>query len=248
MVVAKGVLERVFEEARAAYARDEESCGFLVGPASEPLAVTEAVPMENRANKLHALDPETYPRTGRMYFDIDPLKFSRAIEQGEACGQPVKVLYHSHLDVGAYFSDTDAAATKMGGDEPAYDLAYLVTSVRAGGVDDHKLFVWDPDASSFVEGRWCSASEAVRADARACSRRRWRARSRSRRAGARAPTARRLRQAADRVVDEWHKAGAIVDRGPARFLYDSDDDDDAPAVGERRRRRARRSRSSARAG
>jgi len=108
--------------------------------------------MENRANKLHALDPETYPRTGRMYFDIDPLKFERAIERGEKDGAPVKVLYHSHLDVGAYFSDTDAAAAKMGGDAPAYDLAYIVVSVRAAQVDDYKLFLWSPSARAFVEG------------------------------------------------------------------------------------------------
>jgi proteasome lid subunit RPN8/RPN11 len=153
VIVPRAVMERVFDEARAAYARDEESCGFLVGPASEPLAVTEAVPMENRANKLHKLDPETYPRTGRMYFDIDPLKFERALERGEREGTPVKVLYHSHLDCGAYFSETDASAAKMGGDEPAYDLAYLVTSVRAGKVADHKLFVWDVAARAFVEAK-----------------------------------------------------------------------------------------------
>jgi proteasome lid subunit RPN8/RPN11 len=88
-----------------------------------------------------------------MYFDIDPLKFARAIEQGEARGEPVKVLYHSHLDVGAYFSDTDASAAKMGGDEPAYDLAYLVVSVRGGTVDDSKLFIWDEVARVFVEGK-----------------------------------------------------------------------------------------------
>jgi hypothetical protein len=55
--------------------------------------------------------------------------------------------------VGAYFSDTDAAAAKMGGDEPAYDLAYLVTSVVAGKVEDHKLFVWDPPKRAFVEAK-----------------------------------------------------------------------------------------------
>jgi [CysO sulfur-carrier protein]-S-L-cysteine hydrolase len=159
IVIVRSVLERVLDEARAAYERDEEACGFLVGPASAPLSVTAAVPMENRANKLHKLDPETYPRTGRMYFDIDPMKFARALEQGEARGEPVKVLYHSHLDAGAYFSETDAAAMKMGGDEPAYDLAYLVVSVRGGGasgkpqVDDRKLFVWDGAVSAFVEGK-----------------------------------------------------------------------------------------------
>jgi proteasome lid subunit RPN8/RPN11 len=146
----ESLLEEIYAEARAAYARDEESCGLLVGPADAPLALDGIVPMKNRANALHALDPETYPRTGRMYFDIDPLAFDRAIRTREAEGRPGKVLYHSHLDAGAYFSETDAAATTMGGNEPAYDLAYLVTSVRAGEIAEHALFVWDPGARVFA--------------------------------------------------------------------------------------------------
>ena len=151
LTITSAVVARVDDEARTAFERDEESCGLLVGPVEEPLAVDTIVPMENRANKLHALDPETYPRTGRMYFDLDPLKFERFVREGEGSGRPVKVLYHSHLDVGAYFSDTDAQAATMGGDVPSYDLAYLVTSVRAGVVDDRKLFVWDAERRSFVE-------------------------------------------------------------------------------------------------
>ena len=153
LVVVRAVLEQVFEEARRAYARDEESCGFLVGPESDARALDGIVPMVNRANALHALDPEAYPRTGRMYFDIDSMKFDKAIRAGEQSKKPVKVLYHSHLDVGAYFSPTDAEVAKMGADEPPFDLAYLVTSVREGKVDDHKLFVWEPASRSFVESR-----------------------------------------------------------------------------------------------
>ena len=151
LTITSAVVARIDDEARAAFERDEESCGLLTGPAEEPLAVDAIVPMENRANKLHALDPETYPRTGRMYFDLDPMKFERFVREGEGSGRPVKVLYHSHLDVGAYFSETDAQAATMGGDAPSYDLAYLVTSVRAGVVDDRKLFVWDAERRSFVE-------------------------------------------------------------------------------------------------
>ena len=149
--IGKALLERVNEEARAGWAKDEESCGLLLGPATDELLVDEIFPMVNRAAKLHAMDPETYPRTARTYFDLDPLKFERAIQKGDAEGRPVKVLYHSHLDVGAYFSETDAAAAKMGGDAPAYELAYLVTSVRGGAVDDRKLFVWDARERAFVE-------------------------------------------------------------------------------------------------
>jgi proteasome lid subunit RPN8/RPN11 len=153
LVIARSILERVNEEARLAYGRDEESCGFLVGPDKEPRAIDGIAPMVNRANALHKLDPEAYPRTGRMYFDIDSMKFEGAIRRGEVEGRPVKVLYHSHLDVGAYFSATDAEVAKMGLDEPPWDLSYLVTSVRAGEVDDRKLFVWDPGTRTFVETR-----------------------------------------------------------------------------------------------
>lgn len=149
--VPRRVIDELTAEAVAAYGRDEEACGYLVGPASEPLLADAAVIMPNLANRYHALDPETYPRKGNTYFLIDSRKFSRAIEDGPAAGRPVKVLWHSHLDVGAYFSETDAAAANMGGDGPANALAYLVTSVRKGVVDDHRLFVWDPGTRSYVE-------------------------------------------------------------------------------------------------
>jgi [CysO sulfur-carrier protein]-S-L-cysteine hydrolase len=153
LAIERAVLEAVFDEARKAYGRDEESCGLLVGPEGDGRRLDDLVPMVNRANRLHAIDPVAYPRTGRMYFDIDSMKFETALRSGESQGRPVKVLYHSHLDVGAYFSATDAEVAKMGRTEPPWDLAYLVTSVRQGKVDDHKLFVWEPGSGTFVESR-----------------------------------------------------------------------------------------------
>jgi proteasome lid subunit RPN8/RPN11 len=153
LVVARSLLREVDAQARASYQRDEESCGFLVGPAADGRRLDGIVPMVNRANALHRLDPEQYPRTGRTYFDIDSMKLEKAIRHGAAEGRPVKVLYHSHLDVGAYFSPTDAEVAKMGRDEPPWPLAYLVTSIRGGEVDDRKLFVWEPARREFVESR-----------------------------------------------------------------------------------------------
>jgi proteasome lid subunit RPN8/RPN11 len=151
LVVPRDVLDEVFDEAIAAYGRDEESCGLLVGPAGDARRIDGIFPMRNRANALHALNPETYPRTGRTYFDIDSMKFEAAIQRGDAEGRPVKVLYHSHLEAGAYFSETDAEVAKMGAGQPPWDLAYLVTSVRGGQVDEHKLFVWEDASGTFVE-------------------------------------------------------------------------------------------------
>jgi len=153
LIIVRSVLDRVDDEARRAYENDEESCGFLTGPSTDARRVDGIVPMVNRANALHRLDPEAYPRTGRTYFDIDSMKLDAAIRRGDADARPVKVLYHSHLDTGAYFSPTDAEVAKMGEDEPPWDLAYLVTSVVGARVEDRKLFVWDPESRTFAESR-----------------------------------------------------------------------------------------------
>ncbi|HEY3495853.1 MAG TPA: Mov34/MPN/PAD-1 family protein [Polyangiaceae bacterium] len=150
--IPAAVLAEVERAGREAYARDEEACGYLEGPAGEPLLVDRAVELENLANKYHAADPEGHPRTGREYFKINALKFDRAINQARESARPVKVFFHSHLDCGAYFSKEDAASMRMGGDgDPTYELAYLVTAVDQGAVTAHKLFVWDPAVRDFVE-------------------------------------------------------------------------------------------------
>ena len=150
--ITGAVLERISDHARASYANDEEACGYLTGPNDAERFCDEAVPLANLANRYHAMDPETYPRTGRTYFLIDPLKFAKAMQASAETRRPLRVLYHSHLDVGAYFSETDAAAATMGGDKPSYEgLYYLVTSIRQGVVDDHKLFAWDDETKTFAE-------------------------------------------------------------------------------------------------
>jgi [CysO sulfur-carrier protein]-S-L-cysteine hydrolase len=153
--IPKSVLEVIEHAGRAAYGRDEESCGFLEGPVGDPLFVDKAVELENLANKYHAADPEGHPRTGREYFKINSLKFERAIEEGKKSGRPVKVFFHSHLDCGAYFSAEDAASMTLGGTgDPNYALAYLVTAVDKGEVTAHRLFVWDGSSRSFVESKF----------------------------------------------------------------------------------------------
>lgn len=150
--IPAAVLAEVERAGVAAYARDEEACGFLEGPAADALLVDRAVELENLANKYHQADPEGHPRTGREYFKINALKFERAIGAGQKSGRPVKVFFHSHLDCGAYFSVEDAASMTMGGSGgPSYELAYLVTAVDQGKVTAHRLFIWDGRAKAFVE-------------------------------------------------------------------------------------------------
>jgi proteasome lid subunit RPN8/RPN11 len=128
----------------------EECCGFVSGPATEPKRLTRAVREVNEANKFHKLDPETFPRTARTYFKINELRAARAFDQGDKSGEPIKVIYHSHCDAGAYFSAEDAAtfaadATLM------WPCAFIVVSVQDGRVAETKLWVHKPGTDDFSE-------------------------------------------------------------------------------------------------
>jgi proteasome lid subunit RPN8/RPN11 len=150
--IKQSALQVIETAGKNAYGRDEEACGFLTGPGSDPLLCDEATELENLANKYHQVDPEGHPRTGREYFKINSMKFEKAIQKGDSEGRPVKVFFHSHLDCGAYFSTEDAASMTNGGTgDPAYQLCYLVTAVDEGKVTAHKLFLWDGAKKSFVE-------------------------------------------------------------------------------------------------
>ena len=150
--IKQSALQVIETAGKNAYGRDEEACGFLTGPGSDPLLCDEATELENLANKYHQVDPEGHPRTGREYFKINSLKFEKAIAAGDAAGAPVKVFFHSHLDCGAYFSEEDAASMTMGdGSAPSYELCYLVTAVDNGVVSKHRLFIWEASKRVFVE-------------------------------------------------------------------------------------------------
>jgi len=150
--IPKSALREIERAGIAAYARDEEACGYITGPAADPLLADTAVELENLANKYHQVDPEGHPRTGREYFKINSLKFERAIAEGARAERPVKVFFHSHLDCGSYFSAEDAASMTMGNTgSPSYQLAYLVTAVDKGVVSTHRLFIWDNQSKTFVE-------------------------------------------------------------------------------------------------
>lgn len=152
LVIDRAVLDDVDAHAIAAY--PDESCGLLSGPASEPARIDAGARYENLANRYHAADPTTYPRTAREAYIIHGMKLQRALSEGDASGRPVKVLYHSHCDVGSYFSAEDKLVAAPDG-VPVLPLAYLVTSVRGTLVDDHKLFVFD-------DGAWVERPFTVR--------------------------------------------------------------------------------------
>ena len=122
-----------------------ESCGVIVTRGAE----RRVVRCRNAQNDLHASDPVRHPRDARTAYSIDPADLLR-IGRMEGDGFSVAVIYHSHVDAGAYFSETDRRQALMG-DEPLYPGAvYLVTSVMRGRVDSVAAFRWDAARGDFL--------------------------------------------------------------------------------------------------
>lgn len=148
--IAAAVMADIEQHALESY--PSESCGFVFGPAAEPRLLDAMKREENEADKYHALDPETFPRTAKMYFKINELRAGRTFDAGDAEGRPVKVIYHSHCDAGAYFSEEDAATFARDG-QLMWPCAYIVVSVMDGEIAERRLWVHVPGTNRFAESK-----------------------------------------------------------------------------------------------
>jgi [CysO sulfur-carrier protein]-S-L-cysteine hydrolase len=125
----------------------EECCGVVLTNS----ATDQVRRLENIQNKLHALDPATYPRTAVIAYAMDPRELEAVIDHADKAGAKLKAFYHSHPDHEAYFSAEDKAfATPFG--EPTFpNAAQLVVSVYNRAVKAVKAFVWSDEEKDFIE-------------------------------------------------------------------------------------------------
>src|SRR6266498_759660 len=150
MILSAEGFSRIQAQAEAEY--PAECCGVvLVHPGIPPPDSGDRLLLacRNIQNELHTKDPVRHPRDARTAYFIDP-KDLLSIGRREAQGYAVAVIYHSHIDAGAYFSATDKRNALING-EPAYPEAlYVVLSVGEGHVVDSGTFAWDATAHDFV--------------------------------------------------------------------------------------------------
>jgi len=139
-------LAEIYDHARRDY--PHECCGIVFGPKDAPRADTVKV-CRNIQDELHAEDPATHPRDARTAYNLRPADIF-ALEKSLRGERPAKLVYHSHVEVGAYFSDTDQAAARFG-DEPAYPVHYLVVDVRQDGVREARQYAWHEREKKYVE-------------------------------------------------------------------------------------------------
>lgn len=122
-----------------------EACGVILVRGGE----RRLLRCRNAQNELHARDPQRYPRDARTaYYIADADRLAMVRLEGD--GFRPAVIYHSHVDAGAYFSDTDRRQALLG-DEPMYpDASYVVVSVVNRHVEAIGAFRWDAGRRDFV--------------------------------------------------------------------------------------------------
>jgi len=122
-------LRAIYAQAREEFPR--ECCGYLAGDGD----AAEVVRCTNVADKLHALDPELYPRTAENGYSIHGRELITLMESFDS-PRPARIIYHSHPRVGAYFSEEDtrsALATE-------WPVDYLVIDAQEDEIKEAILF------------------------------------------------------------------------------------------------------------
>lgn len=148
MILTPGELEAIERQAVEEY--PAECCGVVVVRGAE----RRLLRFRNVQDELHARNPTQYPRTARTAYRASAEDLKR-LGDLERAGFDVAVVYHSHIDAGAYFSETDRREAMMGLDparhDPIYpDAAYVVVSVVARAVAAVAAFRWDRARRDFV--------------------------------------------------------------------------------------------------
>lgn len=142
--LARAALDDMLAHARASHPK--ECCGAVI----ERDGRDHVRRFTNVQDRLHAEDPAAYPRGAETAYYPDQKEFYAVLREGEKPGARLKVFYHSHTRVGAYFSGEDRAKA-MFDDEPSYpDVTWVVVSdSRTPG--EARAFHWDDGRRDFVE-------------------------------------------------------------------------------------------------
>jgi [CysO sulfur-carrier protein]-S-L-cysteine hydrolase len=146
MQIPKPLLDQIYSQAEKEY--PAECCGFIIGPASVEV-FTRVYPCKNAQESFHEREPNDFPRTSKTAYFIAPEDLLAVQKETRQKHEEIKVIYHSHIDADAYFSEVDKRMALDHG-EPNYPgVFYLVISVIKGQIKDSNLFVWNAQIKDF---------------------------------------------------------------------------------------------------
>jgi len=145
--LARALYETILRDGEKAAPR--EACGFLFGAPDGPIA--EAVPIRNAAEEMRAESPGEFQRSAETGYVMDPKEQLRALRAADEKGFTVRGVYHSHVEVGAYFSAEDRTRALFDGEPMFPDAVWVVADIRQKRGVGAKAFAWNPSGREFVE-------------------------------------------------------------------------------------------------
>ena len=155
IAISEELLAQLYAHARVAF--PAECCGYLVGPrgadrAVAVMACTNAQPGAGHRTPS-SVGPEASQRTPETGFSIAGRELFELVRSLDG-PRPARVVYHSHTNGRAYFSELDHAFASADG-RPVYPVQHLVIGVVATGVTEIAQFGWSDALNRHVElARW----------------------------------------------------------------------------------------------
>ncbi len=144
--IPPAILEEVYRQARASF--PAECCGWLSGPRDGAAVSTLRPCVNDQTSGGHPSKPERTAESAYVLTAADLLELNQSLD-GD---QPARIIYHSHPNGMAYFSETDrSVAASPWGDGPAYPVQQLVVGIDGQRVVEAALFDWSEDENGFVE-------------------------------------------------------------------------------------------------
>lgn len=152
IAIPDAVREAVEHHANAVF--PAECCGYLVGPVNGTTVDAVIACRNAQGDGEHPTVPERGVETGFVIAGEELFAFARSFDSQ----RPARIVYHSHPNGRAYFSDIDRDVARSAG----YPVQHLVVGVTAAGVTELAQFAWSDEFGDFVEVfRWlprCYAS------------------------------------------------------------------------------------------
>ena len=146
IIINRDILEKIYALAREGF--PYEICGWLSGNPVNGL-VTDIRPAKNVYNQKN--HPVVNNRTLETAYVISPEDLLELNNEFDSSVPPL-VLYHSHPNGQAYFSETDRiVATDPWGGGPSYPVQQLVIGINSEEVVEAKLFDWDVSELKFIQ-------------------------------------------------------------------------------------------------
>ncbi len=144
--IPRASLVEIFNHARESF--PDECCGWLTGDKDSNEAGGVRPAVNAYKPDIHPTAQDRSAQTAFVISDDDLLDLNHTLDNDI---RP-RIIYHSHPNGRAYFSETDRAnAVDPWGDGPAYPVQQIVVGIDGVRVVEARQFAWDDESGDFVE-------------------------------------------------------------------------------------------------